>query len=64
MRYEGKLHTVGPRQLSVEPETRAASREAASTWWNDKKAKNEDAAVPAVPETAMETPKLLPRFPV
>ena len=36
-RYRGKLYTVSPRRLGIEPRTKSASRDVANEWWEKKK---------------------------
>jgi len=57
-RYKGKLYTVSPRQLGVEPRTRAASREAANGWWEKRREEIDAAAARRVPEVSLQEPFL------
>ena len=36
-RYKGKLYTVSPHRLGVEPRTKSASRDVANEWWNGRR---------------------------
>ena len=45
-RYCGKLYTVSPRGLGVEPRTRSDSRNAANEWWDKKRAEIDEQTAP------------------
>jgi len=57
-RYRGKLYTVSPRQLGIEPKTRSASREAANGWWEKKRTEIDRATAPHIPEVSLAEPLL------
>jgi integrase len=63
-RYKGKLYTVSPRRLGVEPRTKSASRDVANEWWEKKRAEIDEQAAPAIPEAEMEDPELRLQFPI
>ena len=63
-RYRGKLYTVSPRQLGIEPRTREATRDAGNQWWEKKEKEIDEAAAPEIPDPGTIEPLLKVQFPL
>ena len=63
-RYRGKLYTVSPRGLGVEPRTRSDSRNAANEWWDKKRAEIDEKTAPTIPDPGDGEPHLRLQFPI
>ena len=63
-RYRGRLYTVSPRQLDIEPRTKVATRDAANQWWESKQEEIDEAVALEMPDPGPAEPSLKVAFPL